>query len=318
MKTTTLTLLLFAASTSIATAQSPERELGLNEHKITVDGLERTFRLVVPPTESKPMALVLVLHGGGFGERGAKHIIGYTQFTRIALREKFVVVYPMGIDGNWNDGRDAESIWAQRERVDDVQFLRAVVEEVASRHPIDKTRVFSTGISNGGFMSHRLAAEASDLVAGIAPVAGGMSPLLAKRFAPEHPVSVCIIQGDADPMIPFEGGIVGRRNRETRGSTTSTRSIVDLYVRNNRHSGKPKQVTLSNVAPEDGTTTQRWTYPRGRGGVKLQVDIIKNGGHTWPGKKPYMTERLIGKTSRDYDATEAIWEFFKNCPSRRQ
>ena len=314
VKTATLMITLFAAS--IATAQAPKHEFGLNLHKITVDGLERTYRLVVPPNAPKPMPLVMVLHGGGFGERGARHVIGYTQFTRIALREKFIVVYPMGIDGNWNDGREAESIRAHREDVDDVKFLRAVVNEVASKYTTDQARVFSTGISNGGFMSHRLAAEASDLVAGIAPVAGGMSPLLAKRFDPDHPVSVFIIQGDADPMIPIAGGIVGRRNRETRGSTISTESIVELYKKQNRHSGKPKMATLPNVAPEDETTTQRWTYPRGRGGVKLQVDIIKNGGHTWPGKKPYMTERLIGKTSRDYDATEAIWEFFKSCPPR--
>ena len=316
VKTATLTLTLFAALVSIATAQAPKREFGLKLHKITVDGLERTYRLVVPPNESTPMPLVMVLHGGGFGERGARHVIGYTQFTRVAVREKFIVVYPVGIDGNWNDGREAASIRAHRENVDDVKFLRAVVDEVASKYPTDQARVFSTGISNGGFMSHRLAAEASDLVAGIAPVAGGMSPLLAKRFEPDHPVSVFIIQGDADPMIPFAGGIVGRRNRDPRGSTISTESTVDLYKKQNRHSGKPKMATLPNLAPEDETTAQRWIYPRGRGGVKLQVDIINNGGHTWPGKKPYMTERLIGKTSHDYDGTEAIWEFFKSCPPR--
>ena len=82
MKTAILTLMLFAAS--ISNAQAPKREFGLKLHKITVDGLERTYRLVVPPNAPKPMPLVMVLHGGGFGERGAKHVIGYTQFTRVA------------------------------------------------------------------------------------------------------------------------------------------------------------------------------------------------------------------------------------------
>lgn len=313
----TIVLLWFGLICPFAFGQRSQGEIELRTHKITVDNLERTYRLAVPPSSTHPMPVVLVLHGGGFGERGALHVIDYTKFTNVAMRERFIVGYPMGVDGNWNDGRGAESIRAQREGIDDVKFLRSVVDDIASKYPVDRTRVFCTGISNGGFMSNRMAADASDLVAAVAPVIGGMSPSLAKRFSPKHPVSAYIIQGQSDPMIPFNGGSVGRRRKETRGETVSTKEIVALYIKHNRIAGRPRVVTVPNVSTNNDTTTRRWTYPLGRGRAKLQVDTIENGGHTWPGTKPYMSERLIGKTSQDYNATEAIWEFFESCSLAR-
>ena len=163
-------------------------------------------------------------------------------------------------------------------------------------------------------MSNRLAADASDMVAAVAPVVGGMSPSLAERFSPSHPVAAYIIQGDADPLIPFAGGTIGRRGKP-RGSTVSTVKVVTAYVSANRIAGKPQVRTLPDKS-KDETSAERWTYPTGKSGAMVQVDIIKNGGHTWPGKRQYLTERLVGQTCNDYDATEAIWEFFSNCPPR--
>ena len=291
--------------------------IGLKAHKITVDGLERNYRVVVPPRITNPMPLVLVLHGGGFGDNGALHVIRYTQFTPLALREGFIVVYPMGVDGNWNDGRDVEFIRAQKENIDDVKFMRAVVDEVAKSHPVDRSRVFSTGISNGAFMSNRLAADASDLVAAVAPVVGGMSPTLAKRFAPEYPVSVLVVQGDSDPLVPFDGGVVGMSLGKGRGITVKSSEVVAKYLKRNGIKDKPEVKKLDDKDADDGTTTEARIYPDGESGAKVRFYIVKNGGHTWPGKRQYLTEKLVGKTAQDFDATEAIWEFFKSCPPRR-
>ena len=291
--------------------------IGLKAHKITVDSLERTYRAVVPPRPTRPMPLVLVLHGGGFGDNSALHVIRYTQFTKVALRERFIVVYPMAVDGNWNDGRDVDFIRAQKEDIDDVKFIRAVVDDVAKDHPVDRTRIFSTGISNGAFMSNRLAAEASDLVAGVAPVVGGMGPSLAKSFTPRYAVSVFIIQGDADPLVPIDGGAVGMRLGKKRGLTIKSSEVVAKYLKHNGITGQPAVAMLEDTNSDDGTTTEMRIYPDGESGSKVQAYIVKNGGHTWPGKRQYLTEKLVGKTSQDFDATEAIWEFFKSCPPRR-
>lgn len=302
-----------------ASAQEPANRLdiGLKTHQITVDGLQRTYRVAIPPLVTDPMPLVLVLHGGGSGDRGVGQVIRYTQFTRVALREKFIAVYPSGVDGNWNDGRGVDFITAQKEDIDDVKFIRAVVDEVAKEHPVDRSRVFSTGISNGAFMSNRLAAEASDLVAAVAPVVGGMAPAIAERFAADYPVSLFVIQGDADPLVPYSGGEVGARFGKKRGRTIKSSEVIAKYLKRNRVKGKPTVSTLPDAATDDGTTTEAHVYREGEAGTKVKVYIVKNGGHTWPGKRQYLPEKLVGKTSQDFDATEAIWEFFKSCPPRR-
>ena len=138
----------------------------------------------------------------------------YTRFNDLAQREDFVVMYPESVGGNWNDGRQTESIRAQRENIDDVNFIRAAVEATIKNYPIDRRRIFATGISNGAMMSHRLAAEASDVLAGAATVAGELTPPIAANFHPQYPVSIFIIHGDRDPIVPIEGGEVRRPTAE--------------------------------------------------------------------------------------------------------
>lgn len=320
-KTTTciaiVTLLVALAGDASAQRTRSRMDLGIKAHKITVDGLERKYRKVVPPRARQPMPLVLVLHGGGFGDRGAEHVISYTKFSRLALKERFVVVYPMGVDGNWNDGRGVHHIRTQRENIDDVKFIRRVVDEVASSHPIDRSRVFSTGISNGAFMSHRLAAEASDLITGIAPVVGSASQSVYDNFSPQYPLSLFVIQGDTDPLVPFAGGNVGLKNRQPRGYAVATEKTVARYLAHNGINSKPTVSMMPDNDPDDGTTTERRIYPAGTNGVKVQLYVVKNGGHTWPGARQYLPVKLVGKTSGDFDATEAIWNFFKSCPPRQ-
>ena len=169
------------------------------EHSVTVDGISRKYLVFAPKGFDKPLPVVLAFHGGG---GNARQMERYTRFNDLAAKEGFLVVYPEAVDGNWNDGRGIAGVRAQQENIDDVKFVRLIVDRISKEHKIDRSRVFSTGISNGAFMSHRLATEASDLIAAIAPVVGGMAPAMAKKFHPAHPVSILIIQGDADPLGP--------------------------------------------------------------------------------------------------------------------
>ena len=107
----------------------------------------------------------------------------------MVAEEQFIAVYPDGWKGNWNDGRNAPSIASHREGVDDVKFVLTIVEYLASRYDIDRSRIFATGVSNGGIFCHYLADKASDLFAGIAPIIGGMAEPVAKTFNPSHPIS---------------------------------------------------------------------------------------------------------------------------------
>lgn len=289
------------------------------EKTIRVDGRDRIYFVYLPKKATGSLPVVIVLHGGGNeNRRGSKgrQMERYAKFNTVADREGFIVCYPEGVGGNWNDGRGDANIQAQRDNVDDIKFIRQMVDQVARDAKVNRARIFATGISNGGFMSHRLAAEASDLVLGIAPLVGGLAEPIAKEFRPKHPVSLFVIQGEADPLVPYGGGEVGYRIGKKRGKFIATEAAVAKYVAHNGIQGKPTIKTLPDKDPADKTTTRSTVYPAGRQGAKVQFYFVKNGGHTWPGQPPYLPERLIGNTSQDFDATEEIWKFFKSCPSR--
>ena len=283
------------------------------EQSVTVDGISRKYLVFAPKGFEKPLPVVFALHGGG---SNARQMERYTRFNPLAAKEGFLVLYPEAVEGNWNDGRAIPSVRAQQENIDDLKFVRIIVDSLSREHKIDRSRVFCTGISNGAFMSHRLATEASDLIAAIAPVVGGMAPAMAKKFHPAYPVSILIIQGDADPLVPIRGGMVGFPRGRKRGQVVPTEETISLYVKRNGNQGEPAEATL-DWDEKDGTSVEIRKYPDGPGGVKTQVYIVKNGGHTWAGRPLYLPETLIGKASQEFSATDVIWGFFKACPARQ-
>jgi polyhydroxybutyrate depolymerase len=283
------------------------------ENSTFVDGMTRKYLVFAPDGLNKPLPVVLTFHGGG---GNARQMERYTGFNRLAAEEGFIVVYPEAVEGHWNDGRGIEYVRAHRENIDDVKFVRTILERLTKDLNVDRSRIYCTGISNGAFMSHRLATEASDLIAAIAPVVGGMAPAMAKKFRPDYPVSILVIQGDADPLVPIQGGQVGFPGGRKRGQVGPMEDTISLYVRRNGSKGEPTVTTLDQDA-SDGTSVEIRKYPDGPESAKTYLYLVKQGGHTWPGRPLYLPQFLIGKASQEFSATERIWEFFKSCPPRR-
>jgi polyhydroxybutyrate depolymerase len=254
---------------------------------------------------------VLVLHGGGGNGR---QIEGHTKFSTLADREGFIAVYPDAVDRNWNDGRGAAGISAQQRNIDDVAFLSGLLAGLTREFAVDARRVYVTGVSNGAFMSQRLAAEKSERIAAIAPVIGGMGPLIRDRFAPKAPVSVLLMNGTDDPLVPYQGGPVARS--ANRGETIGIDEIVKLWSTRDRCSGQPETVLLPDVDPADGTRVRRTTYARCADHTAVILYTIEGGGHNWPGGAQYLPRAIIGRTSRDLDATAVVWQFFADHPRR--
>jgi polyhydroxybutyrate depolymerase len=242
------------------------------------------------PTDTPGMPLVIALHGRGSTGRQMER---FTHLDDIAAREQFVVVYPDGIDHRWNDGRDNTG-------VDDVAFIAQLIDEMAARHAIDRSRVYVTGISNGGMMSYRLACDLSDRIAAIAPVAGDLPTA---PCTPSHPVSVLAINGTSDPLVPYEGGMVGHR-----GTVLSSPASAQFFA---TRDGCRAADTADepDVDRDDGVRSHDRRY---RCPPRLAVELVTldGGGHTWPGGPQYLPKVLIGPTSRDFDASERIWAFF--------
>ena len=276
---------------------------------IWVGGLQRSYLLYVPGSvpRGRSAGLVVVLHGGGGNGR---QIERHTGFSALADRRGFIAVYPDAVDRNWNDGRAAPAIAAQQQNVDDVGFLSALITGLTREFAVDPRRVYVTGASNGAFMSQRLAAELSDRIAAIAPVIGGMAPQVRDGFAPTVPVSVLLINGTDDSLVPYHGGAVAR----TRGETISVAEIVRLWATHNRCPEGPETVLLADAGPHDGTRVHRTTYARCANRTAVTLYTIEGGGHTWPGAVQYLPRAVIGRTSRDIEATPLIWQFFAGHP----
>jgi len=234
----------------------------------------------------------------------------FTGFNALADRHGFIVVYPDAFERNWNDGRGDPTIRSQAEGIDDVGFIAALITRLSKEYPIDPGRIFSTGISNGGFMSQLLAARLSSRLAAIAPVAAGMAPSVAAALRPERAVSVLVMNGTDDPLVPYGGGAVARH----RGETVSTDEIIRGWVAANRCTGAPEVVRLPDVAPMDGTRVKKTAYPTCAEQTAVVLYTIEGGGHTWPGGPQYLPRSIVGRVSRDINASEVIWQFFASHP----
>jgi polyhydroxybutyrate depolymerase len=283
---------------------------------IIYNNLKRTYRTYIPSSSdtSKKLPLVIALHGrGGNGE--SMLLVTRKGFNKLADRDGFIVVYPDGVEQNWNDGRMDEQAndRAHRENINDVGFISELIDIMIKDHNADPKRVYVTGISNGAIMSYRLACELSDKITAIAPVDGNIPFMLFPECTPSGLVSVLAINNINDPLVPYEGGtIYGHFHRVNLGKVLSVDESIAFWVIRNRCSPIPVVTEEPDRDPEDGTRVIRKQYFNETSGAEVILYAIDGGGHTWPGGFQYLPQWLIGKTSRDIDANEIIWSFFKN------
>ena len=279
---------------------------------IVHNGTERTFIIHIGRSYDavEPTALVFVLHGGG----GSAEVMPvFTGFNAIADRDNFIVVYPDGVENHWNDAREPKIYSTHIENTDDTGFISSLIDVLAVNLNIDMKRVFVTGISNGGMMSHRLACELSDRIAAIAPVASSIPVNMADIWNPSRAVSILIINGTDDPLVPWQGGDI-QLGEMSLGNVISVDRTVQFWNTKNGCQMKPEITQLSERDTGDGTTVWVETYSGCTNGTEVVLFGIDGGGHTWPGSYQYAAEHLIGKTSEEFDASEIIWQFFKAHP----
>lgn len=267
---------------------------------IDVNGTERDFIVRAPESyEPNQLPVVLVLHGGG---GNARSMMRYSDFGDLAEKEGVLVVFPNGADRGWNDGRVDKNV---RREGDDVEFLGALLDHLEAIYDIDESRVFVTGISNGGFMSIRAACDMPERITAIAPVAASMSEEVFAYCQPT--VSALFVHGTEDEWVPYEGGPVMDEDAE-RGSAVGVPATVERWVDSNRCTSSP--VELPSIDEEDdGTIVKRRRYEECANRVKLEVVEIEGGGHTWPGKSS-IVDFAIGTSTDEIDGTELIWDWF--------
>lgn len=278
---------------------------GSKVHSLQFDGIERKYLLHLPSNYDlqHTYPLVVVVHGYG---NNPKQVEWYTGFSKKADIEGFIAVYPRGYSKYdpmwlvWNAGFCCHN--GEEKQADDVGFIKALIEEMQKLYPIDAKRIYVTGFSNGGMMTHRIGVELSGIVTAIAPISGAISGETKHMKpgymlqTPKDPLPVLIMHGEKDMTIPYKGEANGR---DTFSSVDET---VAFWVQSNG---------CFPISQEEvrrfGQVTKK-TYTGCRNNTQVVLYTLANSKHIWSGGN---YDKLKHPFARNINATNTIWDFFK-------
>ncbi|MBY0524012.1 MAG: dienelactone hydrolase family protein [Gemmataceae bacterium] len=259
----------------------------------------RSYLVHVPKKydPKKPTPVVLALHGAAMN---GPMMAPFSGLSTKSDEEGFIVVYPNGTGAalflTWNAGSFRNA------KTDDVAYIGKVLDDLGTVANVDTKRVYACGMSNGAMMCYRLAAELSDRIAAIAPVAGTIA---IEESKPKRPVPVLHFHGTKDTFVPF-GKPEGKAPSFMK--LKSVDDSIQTWVKLNGCEEKPKATEELTKEGEELKVTRK-VYPAGKVGAEVILITIEGGGHTWPGQKPPAS--FMGKSTLAVSANDLIWEFFK-------
>ena len=303
-----LQVMLLAAAGHAGAALKP----GDHEFALTHNALKRSYLVHMPPQSSGHASLPVVInfHGGGGNARTQKW---YSRMDKAADREGYIAVYPNGSGGlgerllTWNAGTCCGM--AAVNRVDDVGFVLMLLDDLARKASIDRTRVYAMGLSNGSMMAYRLAAEASERIAAVAGVAGAMT---LSSFAPKLPVPVMHIHSVDDQRALYDGGLgPAFPMASTRVFHASVSSMIRMWLAHNHCVGQGEAgIPIAGSGLDEGHTATRFSWRPCGGGSEVVLWKLTGPGHVWPGGQRDFMPLLLGTSSAVIDANAEMWKFF--------
>lgn len=267
---------------------------------------------------SRPLVILLHGHGGS-----AAQLLGQERtaaplsvWLSIADREQLIVAAPDGAKGGdgkpgWNDGRnDAHG----NPPTDDVGFIAALIDREITVDHADPRRVFVMGMSNGGIMTLRLAVELGPRLAAVA-AASASFPAQTNLPPPSHPLSVLMINGTDDPLVPYAGGDV-HFHHHSRGAVIGVEEAIALWRRADHLPDTPAHTeTFSHRLPRDPTRATKFVWGADPRGPQVELIRIDDGGHVEPSitqRYRALYLRIVGHQNGDLEAAEEAWAFFRN------
>ncbi|WP_242130923.1 alpha/beta hydrolase family esterase [Aestuariivivens marinum] len=286
-----------------------------NKDFLIHDNYKRSYITYLPKTYSidKQHPLILVLHGGG---GTATQIMQSTKgyFNVLADKNGFIVVYPNGVKKSWNDNpkRDTNS-FSRKKNIDDVSFIKNLIELLELKYSINPKAVFACGISNGGLMSQTLAMALPDKIKAVGMVASNFGSIQIEESKNVQPFSILFIHGTADPIFPYQEVDIQVFNK-SRGHVLGIDKSITYMCNLNGNEKLPIKLSIKNKALNDNCTSEHCIFPNPKNPY-LKIELIKvtNGGHTWPGaKEQRFISKVVGNTTQDFNACDKLWAFFKS------
>jgi polyhydroxybutyrate depolymerase len=267
---------------------------------LTFGGLLRSSMLHVPSSYDPAHGAMLVMNFHGFSSADWQEAL-LTHMSTTADQRGFIVAYPEGVATSWNAGDCCGTAWTNS--VDDIGFVNALLDKIENEYCIDPKRVFATGMSNGGFLTHRIGCALASRFAAIAPVAGVLG-IPEAQCKPGRPVPILDFHGTSDPLVPYDGGTP---LDPQLGVGLVFRSVAETMQFWRTNNGCTNQTSV--FYQHGDATCQEWNECQS--GAETALCTIDGGGHTWPGGLPVP---VLGKTSTDIDATNAMIDFFDAHP----
>ncbi|MFC1434014.1 PHB depolymerase family esterase [Streptacidiphilus sp. N1-3] len=260
---------------------------------------------------------MLVLHGSMQTASVVRSFTGNT-FDRIGAQAGAVVAYLDGHKKHWNDARISNSSAARTDQVDDVAFVKAVIDLLERRYAGDSAQVYAVGFSNGGQMVMRLIHEIPSALAGAAVLSA--TQIVPENFAPdapqEQPLPVLFVHGTKDPITPYAGGMAKMFRVSPRGLGLSAQDTAAYYAHRNGITAAPTTTPVTAASAEP-TWVERTDY-RQQDREPVTLFTVHEGGHSIPGPKKARPRILMGRTDRSFDTALAITEFFGLTTDRQQ
>ncbi|MCB0643268.1 MAG: hypothetical protein KDC44_16580 [Phaeodactylibacter sp.] len=251
-----------------------------------LEGFLRDYRLYLPESYDGNTSFPLVFNLHGYTSDAAQQQL-YSQMDAVADEGQFLVCYPNGIDNQWNSGFGGAA--------NDVAFIDALIDTLLLSYNINPDRIYSCGMSNGGYMSYKLACELNDRIAAVASVTGSMTPEEAMACMPGRPVPTLQIHGTLDAVVPYIGSVF----------SYSMDALIDFWLANNGCADEAVTYEVPNLNVVDGSTALRYTWSDCAPYSEVVFYKVEGGAHTWPGAAiPF------AGTNYDFNASAVIWDFF--------
>ncbi|MCX6170255.1 MAG: alpha/beta hydrolase-fold protein [Ignavibacteriales bacterium] len=250
--------------------------------------LDRTYHIFVPESytvQGDPAPLVFVFHGAG--DTGI-NFENYSGLDNEALNFGAIVVYPDAKTANWNEGCDCNI--ASRLQIDDLGFVKFLVNKIKKEYKIDSSRIYAVGFSQGGLFAQYIACAASDLFAAVAIEAATFSVPLSENCFPKQSKNILMINGTTDHVLPYEGNL-----NDGKFSLLSANAAIKLWAAKNSCSSTPVVEYFQNST---GFKIRKEIYGNCRDAVEVVIYIVENGGHDW-----FLSPELY--------APKVIMDFFK-------
>lgn len=299
----------FILGVAVAAAHADAAEV--QTRSLRVGAQHRSYMAEVPAA-SRPMPLVLVLHGNT--QQGAD-MRARTGWSALSARERFAVVFPDGLNRAWADlrSRDERAGASAPAGTDDVAFLLALVEHFVEAGIADPSRVYVAGASNGGAMATTMACGHPQTFAAAASMIMSLTTTMAEACKPVASVPMLWMLGTADPLVAYGGGR-GEARRAVSGLLSASDTMAFWRRINRCEPGDAHAVELPDRDTEDRSTVTR-IASRCPAGADVMLYRVNGGGHRLPGHAPdarmnRLVERLLGLQNRDIDAAEEVWAFF--------